>query len=106
MTIKRYDEDPRTPEQKAADEEARLAFEGPCGLNRDKPVLEIKYFVQERISLDKWRVHCPVCETGVLLVGRGVLTYCLLARDNCIFCGQRVIYLDIDKMRKMENGIA
>jgi hypothetical protein len=74
-----------------------------CGGNISKPVLELNYFDQKKISTDHWRVHCPACEDGVLLVRRDQDTFLLSEYDSCILCGQQIRYLDIDKMREMER---
>ncbi len=50
-----------------------------------------------------FRSLCPVCETGTLLVQRDQATLALLAGDNCISCGQPVIYDDIDDLRKLDG---
>ena len=50
-----------------------------------------------------YRSICPVCGDGVLLVGRDVTTFGLLAEDRCLLCGQAVIYDDIERMRMKEG---
>ena len=47
-----------------------------------------------------FRSVCPVCEEGLLMVGRDQSTFKLVAEDNCILCGQKVVYSDIDDLRK------
>ena len=51
-----------------------------------------------------YRKDCPFCEAGIFLVGRNIHTLHLEEFDNCISCGQRVKYLDIEKMRNMDCG--
>ena len=50
-----------------------------------------------------YRRECPFCEIGLFLVRRHLETFELEAMDNCISCGQRVIYMDIEKMRDTER---
>jgi len=74
------------------------------GCNADKPVREVKHSALERASTESlYRSHCPVCEEGVLLVRRDSKTAKLLAEDNCIRCGQRYKYLDIETLRQGER---
>jgi hypothetical protein len=47
-----------------------------------------------------FRSVCPVCKEGLLMVGRDQETFKLVAEDNCILCGQKVVYSDIDNLRK------
>jgi len=50
-----------------------------------------------------YRRECPFCEIGLFMVRRDNETFVLEDTDNCISCGQQVIYMDIDKMRAKEN---
>lgn len=53
-----------------------------------------------------WQSACPLCPDGVLLVKRDQgATLKFLAEDNCISCGQRFIYIDIDQMRDQEANL-
>ncbi len=67
------------------------------GQNRDKDPLHVRHSELKRFSgLSPFRSECPVCKSGVLLVGREKGTLNLLRYDNCISCGQRVVYVDRD----------
>ena len=48
-----------------------------------------------------YRSICPVCDIGILLVGRDD-DFKLSKNDICINCGQQYIYKDIEKLRKEE----
>jgi uncharacterized protein (DUF983 family) len=52
----------------------------------------------------RYRSHCPVCTEGVLFLRRDQKTLVLLAEDNCIACGQRIIYDDIEELRKKDHA--
>lgn len=41
-----------------------------------------------------FRVHCPTCKTGLLLVARHPRTLRIVREDLCISCAQRVVYTD------------
>lgn len=74
-------------------------------LNSKKPVLKIKYFdLKPCGDGSKFRVQCPICPDGCLLVRRHDKTLRLEADDVCILCGQRIRYLDIDLMRLKEEN--
>ena len=64
-----------------------------------KSPLHVKHAMLQRTGQSKWRSKCPVCQTGVLLVQRATANHMLLGQDNCINCGQRFIYDDIEDMR-------
>ena len=46
-----------------------------------------------------WKSECPVCEDGLLLVGRDKNTTELEELDRCCRCAQEVRYADILTMR-------
>lgn len=52
-------------------------------------------------DLKKWdpessdfKVICPVCNKGLLLVYRSQNTYQIIRHDRCTLCGQPIHYLD------------
>ncbi len=53
-------------------------------------------------SLERWseesdfKVHCPSCNTGLLLVYRDQKTLRVLREDRCISCAQRFVYTDTE----------
>ena len=71
--------------------------------NFAKPIIAV-YWSQLRPSTPEqsWKRDCPFCENGLLLVGRDRKTMVFEEIDGCIRCGQRVLYLDIEKMRARE----
>jgi hypothetical protein len=73
--------------------------------NLDAPVLEVRHADLTRQSGDsRYRSVCPVCLEGLLLVQRDDTSFVLREFDNCILCGQRVRYLDIEELRQRELG--
>ena len=62
------------------------------------------YWSRLRPTLEKYtyKRECPFCENGLLLVGRDRETMELEEHDGCIGCGQRVRYLDIEKIRERD----
>ena len=60
--------------------------------------------LQSADSHSHYRKECPFCDRGIFLVGRNRETHILEEYDCCISCGQQVLYLDIEQMRKRENG--
>ena len=69
----------------------------------DKEIIDV-YWSQLRgpTSYESWKRDCPFCESGLLLVGRDRKTMVFEEIDGCIRCGQRVRYIDIEKMRARE----
>lgn len=63
--------------------------------NFDKPPIELETFDYEREpepGASRYP-HCPVCKVGFLMGRRqSEPPFLLLHEDNCINCGQRVIY--------------
>jgi len=78
------------------------------GMNITKPVIEVNHKDLERCGNSLFKSTCPVCEEGLLLVGRDQDTFILQEYDHCILCGQHYKYMDIQELRKAEgneNGI-
>ena len=69
-----------------------------AGINIDKEPITVKHSDLSKVKYSKFRSNCPVCEVGFLLVQRDDDTFELLAGDNCILCGQRFIYSDIEQI--------
>lgn len=69
--------------------------------NATKEIIGV-YWAQLRgpTSYESYKRDCPFCESGLLLVGRDRGTLELEEVDGCIGCGQRVRYLDIEKVRE------
>jgi len=68
--------------------------------NINEPVLRVRFYDLIPFSDESsFRSRCPVCEDGVLLVGRDEETPReLLPFDRCVSCGQRVEYMDVKWM--------
>lgn len=74
------------------------------GCNFEKPPIEVEHATLTCCGRpNQWKSDCPVCQKGVLLVGRDAETYVLEAEDICRFCGQRFIYTDIEDMRRKDG---
>jgi hypothetical protein len=69
---------------------------------RRKPVT-IKHSSLERADESPYRSNCPACKDGILLVRRDQKTLEILAEDNCVSCGQRFVYSDVGRLRRMEE---
>jgi len=63
--------------------------------NIDKPPVHIAHSDLTRFQDDSaYKSECPACDRGVLAVRREPGTLNLLRADNCLGCGQRVVYTD------------
>ena len=68
---------------------------------RDFPPMKIAHSsLKPTLEGNTLRRACPVCKEGVLLLRRGD-DLRLQAEDNCINCGQRFIYTDIERLRNL-----
>ncbi len=65
----------------------------------DKEPLEVNYYDLELVEEGKYARECPECDGGILLVRRHLTTFEIVEDDNCIACGRRVKYKDIDKLK-------
>ncbi len=70
--------------------------------NFGKPVLQVNWFDLGRLAIDRnsHRSCCPTCTGGVLTMHRHAESLELLAEDLCTLCGQRIVYLDIERVRQ------
>lgn len=73
--------------------------------NVHEPPLHVRHATLERLSSDsEFKVHCPACTDGLLLVSRN-LDRVISSLDRCISCGQVVVYEDEtiahEKVRRM-----
>jgi len=77
------------------------------GFNMNTPPLSVRWQDLEPFDEDephKFARKCPACEPGVLLGlrSKGWVDYMpkkpppIQPQDNCISCGQRVMWLDLD----------
>lgn len=69
------------------------------GKNVAEPVIHVRHADLDRTGESVFRSKCPKCRRGVLLVRRHEETFEIIAEDNCIFCGQRFVYEDIERLR-------
>jgi len=60
----------------------------------ENPPVAVKHTELKRTGSSAYRSECPFCPEGVLLVRRDQKTMLLLREDNCIGCGQHVVYTD------------
>ena len=58
---------------------------------------EVKHKLLKRIGNSQFRSVCPCCNEGVLLFKRDYETLNLKKEDNCISCGRRFLYTDIEE---------
>ncbi len=58
--------------------------------------LHVNHKDLKRVDGSEFKSECPECKTGVLLMGRDFTTFNLQKHDNCMFCGRRFIYDDIN----------
>lgn len=76
-----------------------------CIRNLNNPVKTVKHSDLKRFSDDSlYRSKCPVCNEGVLMVGRSQQTFELLEVDHCTSCGQPFRYEDINELRANDEG--
>ncbi len=64
------------------------------GKNAREPAIRILHSSLRRVGESAFRVKCPVCVHGILMVGRDQETLALARNDRCIVCAQMVCYLD------------
>jgi len=65
--------------------------------NIGKPPVRVRHSELERASSESmFRSWCPVCQKGLLLVGRDQETLELTRVDRCTTCGQLFVYEDAD----------
>jgi len=69
-----------------------------------EPIIEVYHGRLGIVVLSsRWKRECPFCDRGMFLVGRDRETFELEEYDNCLYCGQRVRYMDIEQMRATER---
>jgi hypothetical protein len=68
-------------------------------INKD-PIVVVHADLERSTDGSIFRSVCPICKEGLLMVSRDQSTLKLVAEDNCILCGQMVVYSDIDNLRK------
>jgi hypothetical protein len=78
--------------------ECNTEFDFECG------VVFLEHKKLKRSDESPYRSECPFCDDGVFLIRRDEKTFELLELDNCISCGQHVVYKDIEDLRKEEKS--
>lgn len=74
-------------------------------ININAPIINRAHKDMERFCEESlFRIKCPMCKKGLLLVGRSQRTQELLEYDNCVMCGQRVRYTDIKDLQNFDHG--
>ncbi len=67
--------------------------------NHDVPIIEVNHADLERIHEDTmFKSHCPKCKRGTLLVCRNPVSMKLQARDRCVLCAQKFLYMDMQEL--------
>lgn len=66
------------------------------GCNINNPVMAVYHAELEKLCPEDspFRVCCPVCKKGIMLVSRNQQTLRLTRADRCTLCGQVFWYLD------------
>jgi len=67
-------------------------------INMDSPVKKVKHGSLIPWGESIYKRECPECKKGILLVVRDIKNGKLLANDQCILCGQRYEYTDIEEL--------
>ena len=69
-------------------------FENLSGINIDKPPIHVRHADLERQDNSSFRSDCPACKVGSIPVRRNMETMEIEPIDNCLLCGQTVVYDD------------
>lgn len=83
------------PEPLPGDEIERVEEQPVYGQNLHSEPLRVAHASLIKLSVESdFKVQCPACEQGVLLVYRDQETMRLVREDRCISCAQRFVYTD------------
>lgn len=76
-------------------------------LNIYKPVIQLRHSDLELYmpKQSMYRVICPICKKGLMLVGRDQKTLEIVPEDICILCGQHVYYTDYKEIEHGRHGL-
>ncbi len=69
------------------------------GENVFNSVEHVNFFDLQRYEDGSHKSWCPVCRDGVLIMWRDPENGFLKKEDQCLDCGQRLIYDDIERVR-------
>lgn len=70
--------------------------------NIQLPPMEVRHRDLKRRDDSIFRSECPHCIDGVLFIQRDIISLKLQPHDNCLFCGRRFIYTDIEESINLE----
>jgi hypothetical protein len=70
------------------------------GSNIGKKPIYLKHAKLKRSGESLYRSRCPKCKLGTLLMRRDATTFALSAKDNCLLCGQAVVYTDLEELKR------
>lgn len=70
--------------------------------NVELPPLEVRHKDLRRYNDSAFKSECPNCEEGFLGIQRDIISLKLQPHDNCLFCGRRFTYTDIEESINLE----
>lgn len=70
--------------------------------NVKKEPLKIRHQDLKRYNDSAFKSECPHCKEGFLGIQRDLISFKLQPYDNCLFCGRRFIYTDIEESVNLE----
>ncbi len=75
--------------------------------NQEEPTLSIVHFQLDPADekANHWASKCPQCKEGRLPVRRHRSSNQIAKNDICLLCGQRVVYIDIEDMRRKDKPL-
>lgn len=66
--------------------------------NMDAPLKKVRHVDLIPLGDSTYKRECPECKNGILLTSRDTKTGQLSAYDQCLLCGQRFEYTDINEL--------
>lgn len=64
--------------------------------------IEVRHQDLKRYGDSAFKSKCPNCLDGFLGIQRDIISLKLQPQDNCLFCGRRFIYTDIEESINLE----
>lgn len=77
-------------------------IEAGCNITREPLVVEHFLLTPASEAPNRFASQCPMCKEGILPVRRDRITLKIKRFDCCLLCGQRVIYLDVEDLRRKD----
>lgn len=71
-----------------------------AGENIGQPFLAIRHSALKQWQESPHKVLCPVCDEGIVVTTRVAPDALVNEIAWCLFCGQRIQWLDIDVLRR------